>query len=126
MVIWASTTPAMALAQDVPMDRIRVFRLFAAAVSDAGTAPMMSAGMEPYVNPMPAPITEETSTRCQTSDISTMFRPYPHATISAPIISVTFGPLDLETDAETGARAIITRPDGAMTRPAVSRDLPRP
>lgn len=37
----------MALADEVPMDRIRVLRLFAAAVSEAGTAPMMRAGIEP-------------------------------------------------------------------------------
>ncbi len=39
VVIWASTTPATALEADVPMDRIRLLRLFAAAVSDSGTAP---------------------------------------------------------------------------------------
>src|SRR5215210_6987309 len=126
MVICERMTPAMALATDVPMDRIRVLRLFAAAVSLAGTAPMIRAGIEPYVKPMPAPITQETITRCHTSDISTMFRPYPQATITAPIISVTFGPLALDTAAETGAVAIITRPEGAITRPAVSSDLPRP
>src|SRR5690242_11765967 len=110
-------TPAMALADEVPMERIRVLRLFAAAVSDAGTAPMMSAGIEPYVKPMPAPMTQETSTKCRTSLIRTMLRPYPAATIRAPIISVAFGPRALETAAEIGAVAIMTRPEGAMTRP---------
>ena len=35
------------------MERIRVLRLLAAAVSDAGTAPMISAGIAPYAKPMP-------------------------------------------------------------------------
>ncbi|MEU1103629.1 hypothetical protein [Streptomyces tibetensis] len=47
VVLCARITPATALAVDVPMDRISVFRLFAAPVSEAGTAPMMSAGIEP-------------------------------------------------------------------------------
>ena len=34
VVSWARMTPATALEIDVPMARIRVFRLFAAAVSD--------------------------------------------------------------------------------------------
>ncbi len=47
MVIWAMTTPAMALANDVPRERIRVLKLLAAPVSDGGTAPMMRAGIAP-------------------------------------------------------------------------------
>lgn len=41
------TTPATALEIDVPMARISVLRLFAAAVSDTGTAPMINAGIAP-------------------------------------------------------------------------------
>ncbi len=47
MVIWARITPAMALATEVPRDRMRVLRLLAAAVSLGGTAPMISEGMAP-------------------------------------------------------------------------------
>jgi hypothetical protein len=47
IVMWASTTPARALDTDVPMDRVSVFRLLAAAVSDTGTAPVTSDGMAP-------------------------------------------------------------------------------
>ncbi len=47
VVICARMTPARALANDVPMERIRVLRLLAAAVSEAGTAPMIRAGMAP-------------------------------------------------------------------------------
>ena len=39
----AITAPAVV----VPIERIRVLRLFAAPVSEAGTALMMSAGIEP-------------------------------------------------------------------------------
>ncbi len=46
-VIWARTTPATALETEVPMERISVLRLLAAAVSDTGTAAMISAGMAP-------------------------------------------------------------------------------
>ena len=44
-VIWASTTPMTALETEVPIDRISVLSPLAAAVSDSGTAPMISAGM---------------------------------------------------------------------------------
>jgi hypothetical protein len=46
-VIWASTTPATALETEVPSDRMRELRLFAAAVSETGTAPVTSAGIAP-------------------------------------------------------------------------------
>lgn len=39
VVIWARSTPATALAVDVPMDRISVLRLFAAAVSEGPRRP---------------------------------------------------------------------------------------
>src|SRR5690625_764737 len=91
-VIAASTAPATALDTDVPIERISVFRLFAAAVSVSGTAAMTSAGIAPYARPIPAPMMLDASTRCQICDISTMFRAYPAATTTAPHIKVTFGP----------------------------------
>src|SRR5439155_5599492 len=75
VVIWDRMTPATALAVDVPMDRIRVLRLLAAPDWDGGTAPMISAGIAPYVKPIPEPMTQDTSTNCQTSDISRICRP---------------------------------------------------
>ncbi|MEV5200361.1 hypothetical protein [Streptomyces sp. NPDC053720] len=47
VVIWARTTPATALAAEVPMARVRVLKLLAAAVPETGTAAMISAGMGP-------------------------------------------------------------------------------
>lgn len=47
VVIWARVTPATALETDVPMDRMSVLRLLAAAVSETGTAPMTSEGIAP-------------------------------------------------------------------------------
>ncbi len=47
VVIWARTTPMTAAETEVPMERIRVLKLLAEAVSSCGTAPMMSAGMAP-------------------------------------------------------------------------------
>ncbi len=44
--VLASTMPITALDTDVPMERIRVLRPFAAPVSEAGTAPTISAGSE--------------------------------------------------------------------------------
>ncbi len=44
--VLARTMPMTALDTDVPMDRIRVLRPLAAPVSEAGTAPMISAGRE--------------------------------------------------------------------------------
>ncbi len=44
--VFASTMPTTALDTDVPMDRISVLRPFAAPVSEAGTAPTISAGRE--------------------------------------------------------------------------------
>lgn len=75
VVIWERITAATALADDVPIDRMRVLRLFAAPVSDAGTAPMMRAGMAPKVKPMPAPTMQDAKMNCQTSSMRTMFRP---------------------------------------------------
>ena len=43
----ASSTPAMALANDVPSARMRLLRLFAAAVCSIGTAAMISEGIAP-------------------------------------------------------------------------------
>ena len=73
-VISASTAPATALDTDVPMERMSVLRLFAAAVSVTGTAAITSAGIAPYARPMPDPMIIEASTRCQISAIKTMFR----------------------------------------------------
>ncbi len=44
--VFASTMPMTALDTEVPMERIRVLRPLAAPVSEAGTAPMISAGSE--------------------------------------------------------------------------------
>ncbi len=44
--VLASTMPMTALETDVPMDRISVLRPLAAPVSEAGTAPTISAGSE--------------------------------------------------------------------------------
>jgi hypothetical protein len=52
-VIWERITAATALANDVPTAGMRVLRLFAAPVWDAGTAPMTRAGMAPKVKPTP-------------------------------------------------------------------------
>ncbi|MFL6118987.1 hypothetical protein [Actinophytocola sp.] len=71
----------------MPIARISVLRLLAAAVSVTGTAPMIRAGIAPYARPMPAPITAETSTSCRTADISTTPSPWPAATTTAPAIS---------------------------------------
>ena len=43
----ASSTPAIALANEVPSARMRLFRLFAAAVCVTGTAAMIRAGIAP-------------------------------------------------------------------------------
>ncbi len=45
VVMLASSTPTTALDVEVPMERMRVFRPFAAAVSVGGTAAMMRAGI---------------------------------------------------------------------------------
>jgi hypothetical protein len=45
-VIPASTAPITALEIDVPNDRARALMPFAAAVSESGTAALMSAGIE--------------------------------------------------------------------------------
>ncbi len=44
--VLASTIPTTALDTDVPIERIRVLRPLAAPVSEAGTAPTISAGRE--------------------------------------------------------------------------------
>lgn len=47
VVIRARITPARALAKEVPRDRIKVLRLFAAPVWVGSTAPMIRAGSAP-------------------------------------------------------------------------------
>ncbi|MFD5537289.1 hypothetical protein ACFWIJ_05380 [Streptomyces sp. NPDC127079] len=47
LVMWARTGPATALEPVVPMELMRALRPFAAAVSDTGTASMISAGSAP-------------------------------------------------------------------------------
>ncbi|MFJ9352082.1 hypothetical protein [Streptomyces sp. NPDC101237] len=71
-------------------------------------------------------MTQETRTSCQTSDIRTMFSPWPAATITAPVIRVVFGPRGRVMAADIGAKAIMTRPCGAITRPTVIIGRPRP
>ncbi|MFH8516396.1 hypothetical protein ACH4CE_15005 [Streptomyces gelaticus] len=92
VVIWARTTPATALAAEMPMARARVLNLLAAAVSEAGTAAVISTGMAPWARPIPAPITAETSTSRRTADIRTMLSRYPAATTAAPAIGVASAP----------------------------------
>src|SRR3546814_3760916 len=46
VLIWARTTPTTAAANDVPMERVNVLKLFAEAVSVMGTEPMIRAGIE--------------------------------------------------------------------------------
>ncbi len=47
IVIRASATPATALDTEVPIERISVFRLLAAAVAVTGTAAITSEGIAP-------------------------------------------------------------------------------
>jgi hypothetical protein len=47
VVMFARITPETALANEVPIERISVFRLLAEAVSDGGVASMIRAGMAP-------------------------------------------------------------------------------
>lgn len=63
VVILARTTPITAAAKDVPIERIRALKLFADAVSDWGTALMMSAGIAPYAKPTPELQTRVTISR---------------------------------------------------------------
>lgn len=71
--VFASTMPMTALDSEVPIDRISVFRPLAAPVSDASTAPMISAGSEEYASPIPAPSTTAITTVCQAA----LIRPSP-------------------------------------------------
>ncbi len=57
-----------AAALDVPIDRMRELRPFAAAVSDTGTAPMISAGIDEYDSPTPAPMIMPPTTIIHTED----------------------------------------------------------
>ena len=73
LAVLARTMPMTALDTDVPIERIRVLRPLAAPVSDAGTAPMISAGSEEYARPMPAPRTTAMTMVCQAA----LIRPRP-------------------------------------------------
>ena len=63
-------TPMTAAAIVEPSVRITELNPFAAAVSEAGTACMMSVGIAAYAKPTPNPTAVATSTACQTSVIS--------------------------------------------------------
>ncbi len=67
--VLASTMPTTALDTDVPIERISVLSPFAAPVSDAGTAPTISAGSEEYASPMPAPRITDVRIVCQAACI---------------------------------------------------------
>ncbi len=71
--VFASTMPITALDTEVPIERIRVLSPLAAPVSEASTAPMISAGSEEYASPMPAPSSTAIRMVCQAA----LIRPSP-------------------------------------------------
>lgn len=54
IVGWERARPITAAPSEVPSERMSVWKLFAAAVSESGTELMMSAGMIPHADPISA------------------------------------------------------------------------
>ncbi|CAM5236075.1 hypothetical protein SALBM311S_11760 [Streptomyces alboniger] len=83
--------------------------------------------MAPKVKPMPAPTMQDAKMSCQTSlhqdDVQAVAGGHDQsAGHQGRLRALGLG----EEGGHGGAAAIITRPIGASTRPAVSSDLPRP
>ncbi len=122
VVSWASTTPTTAAETEVPSERIRLLKLFAEAVSESGTALMISAGIAPYARPTPALQISVTTSTPQVDPISSIDSPYPVEIANAPATRVNLGPRAAESRPPSGETTIIIRPDGAIHSPIASID----
>src|SRR5690606_33088151 len=126
IVIAASTAPITALEIDVPSDRASAFNPLAAAVSDTGTAALISAGSDENANPTPTLTTTLNRHSCHGRSISHSPARYPAATISDPATSVKRGPRAPAISAASGDASIIASPPGAIHSPVCSSDCPSP